>query len=72
MTHAMKYMNANKKYAAMNAQMFKQSNRPYLVQLVEYATKSKAKETDLNVFQDKVDNHFLNNNILLCLLDSDK
>ena len=55
MTHAMKYMNDNKKEAARNAKMFEESNRPNLVKLVELTTQTKAIETDPKVFQDKVE-----------------
>ena len=65
-------MNVNKKEATRNAQMFKELNQPHLVQLVEYVTKTKATETNPNVFQDKVEHHYLNDKNLLSLLDSDK
>ena len=72
MTYAMKYINVNNKEAARNAKMFEESNRPYLVKLVEYATKSKATETDPEVFQDKVKYYYLNDKHLISLLDSEE
>ena len=72
MTHAMKYMNDNKKEASRNAKMFEESNRPNLVKLVEFTTQTKATETDPKVFQDKVKHHYLNDKYLISLLDSDK
>ena len=72
MTHAMKYINVNKKEAARNAKMFEESNRPNLVKLVEFTMQSKATETNPGVFQDKVEHHYINNKNLISLLDSDK
>ena len=72
MTHAMKYINVNKKEAARNAKIFEESNRPNLVKLVEFTTQSKATETDPEVFQDKVKHHYLNDKHLISLLNSEE
>ena len=71
MTHAMKYMNDNKKEASRNAKMFEESNRPNLVKLVEYTTQSKAAETDPEVFQDKVEQHYFNDEHHINLLNAE-
>ena len=70
--NAMKYINDNKKEASRNAKMFEESNRLNLVKLVELTTQSKATETDPKVFQDKVEHHYINNEHLINLLNSEE
>ena len=65
-------MNDNKKEASRNAKMFEESNRPNLVELVEFTTQSKATETDPEVFQDKVKQHYINNKHLINLLNAEE
>ena len=72
MTHAMKYMNDNKKEAARNAKMFEESNRPNLVKLVELTTQTKATETDPEVFQDKVEQYYINDKHHINLLNAEE
>jgi len=72
MIHAMKYINDNKKEATRNAKMFEESNRPNLVKLVEFTTQTKATETDPEVFQDKVEQYYINDDNHINLLNAEE
>ena len=65
-------MNDNKKEASRNAKMFEESNRPNLVKLVELTTQTKATETDPEVFQDKVEQYYINDKHHINLLNAEE
>ena len=65
-------MNDNKKEASRNAKMFEESNCPNLVKLVELTTQTKATETDPEVFQDKVEQYYINDKHHINLLNAEE